>query len=79
VLLADPEAAVSIDKLLFGDFDGDDHTDVLKTTGTAWGISWRGSLTPELVKVSCVTVEHLALGDFDGDAKTDVIRSGIRP
>jgi hypothetical protein len=79
VLLADPEAAVSVDKLLFGDFDGDDHTDVLKTTGTAWGISWKGSVTPELVKLSCVTVEKMALGDFDGDGKVDVIRAGIRP
>ena len=78
-LLSDPEANVLVDQLRFGDFDGDHYTDVLKTTGVAWGISWKGTVAPELVKLSCVTFNNIALGDFDGDGTTDVIRAGIRP
>lgn len=79
VLLHDAETAVPVSGLLFGDFDGDKFTDVLKPTGQAWGVSWKGTAAPVLLKLSCAKVNDVALGDFDGDGTTDVIRAGIRP
>jgi hypothetical protein len=78
-LLTDPEANVPVVNLLFGDFDGDGFTDVVKASGSAWGVSWKGQNSPELLKLSCSIATNVALGDFDGDGTTDIIRAGIRP
>lgn len=64
----------SVDKLRFGDFDGNGRTDVFETLPTGnWRVSFNGSgsdfiLPPQ----SNINLSRLAFGDFDGDGKTDV-------
>lgn len=66
--------------MMFGDFNGNGKTDILRISGTSPPFSWRvsydgvGVWTP--VKTDGTdTAANLRLGDFDGDGKTDVLRS----
>jgi hypothetical protein len=68
-----------VSDLLFGDFDGDGATDVLRPDGTWWYLSPKGQTVPIAHRLSCIKPNNMALGDFDGDGSTDVIRAGIRP
>ena len=63
---------LEVSKLAFGDFDGDGTTDLFRTTGSKWYVSYNGSGTWQQMRTSGVTLSHLAFGDFDGDGRTDV-------
>ena len=61
--------------LLFGDFNGDGKTDVLKSLGGNWYISFGGNSIWQQWKTSNYTINQLSVGDFDGDGKSDIFRS----
>ena len=56
----------------FGDFNGDGRTDVMRTDGTYWYVSWSGRSDWEILKRSAY--QDVRLGDFNGDGRTDVFR-----
>ena len=65
----------SLDQLAFGDFDGDGKTDVFKTGGGKWQVSYGGTTSFQTLQTNFRHVDQLAFGDFDGDGKTDVFRA----
>ena len=63
-----------LERLRFGDFDGDGRTDAFKANGSTWtyssGASSRWAEPP--LAYSGYTVDELRFGNFDDDARTDV-------
>lgn len=64
--------ADGIDRLRFGDFDGDGRTDVLTQHGRNWDVSWGGASKWEKINVSPEALSDFATADFDGDQHADV-------
>ena len=62
-------------ELGFGDFDGDQATDIIAPTGTEWLVSYRGTSAWTTLATSGYQMNELGLGDFDGDGITDLLRT----
>jgi hypothetical protein len=68
---------IKLDRLRFGDFNGDGITDVFASWDGNWRIWWGGRGEPALLAADD-TVSELAFGDFDGDGIIDVFKtSGV--
>ncbi|MCP4138308.1 MAG: VCBS repeat-containing protein [bacterium] len=59
-------------KIAFGDFNGDQVSDIFYSNGTSWQVSWNGVTPWEKLNTSGYQKDQLAFGDFNGDSKTDV-------
>lgn len=64
-----------LERLAFGDFDGDGRTDVFSTTGTKWQWVRSGTGPWNDLNTSSFDLDRLRFGDFDGDGKTDVFNA----
>ncbi len=64
-----------LEELGFGDFDGDERTDIIVPTGTEWLISYQGNSPWTTLASSGYKLNELGFGDFDGDKKTDILRT----
>ena len=64
-----------VHELLFGDFNGDGTTDVLRADGKKWWVSWGGRGKWEVLNTSKKRVDELRVGDFDGDGADDIFRA----
>jgi hypothetical protein len=62
----------TIDRLRFGDFDGDGRTDVFTASLGRWLLSDGGTEPWEEINTSQVPLDNLRFEDFDGDGRTDV-------
>jgi len=60
---------------VFGDFEGDDHTDAFFADGTQWSIVQ--SFSPRVTRhyTQPYKLTELRFGNFVGDSKVDVLRS----
>ena len=60
---------------MFGDFEGDDHTDAFFADGTQWSIVQ--SFSPRVTRhyTQPYKLTELRFGNFVGDSKVDVLRS----
>jgi hypothetical protein len=65
----------TIDRLRFGDFDGDGDTDVFTAIDGEWRISRGGTERWRHLAWSRVPLEALRFGDFDGDGRTDAFKA----
>ena len=65
-----------VPSMLFGDFNGDGRTDILRPDGTRFNVAWGATGAWQTLAVSDEARDEIALGDFDGDGKTDVFRTG---
>ncbi len=63
---------VTLDKIKFGDFNGDGKTDAFATWGGKWHVSYGGNSPWQDLAAYNVTADRVKLGDFNGDGKTDV-------
>jgi hypothetical protein len=61
----------NLNQLAFKDFNGDGVTDILRTDGTSWYISYGGNANWAFVKTSAYTLGNIGFGDFNGDGRTD--------
>ena len=68
----DEEINPTIDKIRFGDFDGDDKIDVFSVDDCQWRYSSGGDSNWINLNSTSDHLDELRFGDFDGDGKTDV-------
>lgn len=61
-----------LDDLRFGDFNGDEKTDVFAKIGSQWKYSSAGVSSWINLSSAPVSIDDLRFGDFNGDGKTDV-------
>jgi len=66
---------LTVSRLVFGDFNGDNETDVFYANGYNWKVNWSGQGGWEELNRSSLTINNLAFGDFNNDNKTDVFYS----
>ncbi|MCK5796872.1 MAG: VCBS repeat-containing protein [Deltaproteobacteria bacterium] len=66
--------AISLNAIGLGDFNGDGKTDVFRTSGGIWYVSWSATGAWKQVNGSSAPLTDLRFGDFNGDGKTDVFR-----
>ena len=59
-------------RISFGDFNGDQVSDIFYGNGASWQISWNGVTPWERVGTSVYQTDKLGFGDFNHDGKTDV-------
>jgi len=64
-----------LNDLRLGDFDGNGITDVFRTAGGAWYVSYNGDSAWVQVQSFSDSLENLRFHDFDGDGGTDVFVS----
>ena len=64
-----------LDKLRFGDFNGDGVTDILAVQDGHWAVSWGGTTTwAPLNPALRDPVAPLLIGDLDADGRDDLVR-----
>lgn len=66
-----------IDVLRYGDFDGDERTDVFLRGDGRWLVSYGGVGLWHEVKTDDTPLSNLMFGDFNGDGNTDVFRRHV--
>lgn len=71
------DSNVTLDKIKFGDFNGDGKTDAFVTWRGKWYISYGANSPWQYVMTSNVTVDRMKLGDFNGDGKTDLLTTMV--
>jgi hypothetical protein len=62
----------TVDRLLFGDFDGDGRTDILAKNGRNLMVSWGGASDWEKINEIDAPISDLAVGNFVGDQRADI-------
>lgn len=65
---------ITLDKIGFGDFDGDGKMDVFKANLSDWYVSWGGRSGWELLRSCSDPLSSLIFADINNDGKTDVLK-----
>ncbi len=66
-------AIIDINKLGFGDFDGDGKTDIFFNYDGYWHIAYSGNTPIRKLIQSSLTAQYFAYKDFDGDGLADLL------
>ena len=73
-----PRLSSKLGSLAFADFDGDDKTDMARTSGGKWQVSWGGATPWQTLQFrrSEPLAVGMLFGDFNGDGRDDVLQHG---
>lgn len=70
MLISDYKGYGMVDGII--DFDGNGKSDIFKTKGKDWYVSYDGTSPWQKINNSNVQIKDMRFGDFDGDKKTDI-------